>query len=235
MIRILGKKKVARRIFWVLAIVVIPSFIIWGVGTEIRGAKESLAAKVNREKITRDEYYGHLQDILKQYRQFSGGDPAEKSEEMKKIEKDVLEGLIRQEIFFQEASRRRIRVSDQEILAAIKQDPSFRDEKGRFDERRFREMVAIIPEEEWMKIEESIRQRLILRKMQNVIISEAQIKVTEEELAAYRKKFNLKQDVKDDFLRQLILAQKGNETFENWYKQVRAKAKIEIYLNDSAG
>ncbi len=232
MIKILGKKKVAKRIFWALAVVVIPSFIIWGVGSEIRGAKESLVARVNREGITRERYYTYLQDILKRHRQLLGTEPAENSEEMRRIEKEALEDLIRQVLLLQEAKRRRIRVSNQEILMAVKADPSFRNEKGEFDEKRFQELVSAIPEDEWLKIEENIRQNLILRKLMKSVVNEAQIKITDQEIADYRKRFNLKtSQVKDDFLRQLILAQKRDRAFEDWYKNsLRAKARIEIYL-----
>ena len=85
MIRILGKKRVAKRIFWGLAIVIIPSFVIWGVGTQMRSSNETFAAKVNRQAISRDDYGNRLQDIREQYRQFSKQEPAENSVEMEKI------------------------------------------------------------------------------------------------------------------------------------------------------
>ena len=85
MIRILGKKKVAKRIFWGLAIVIIPSFVIWGVGTEMQSARKTFAAKVNRQAISQDNYNNRLQEILDQYRQFSKQEPVENSAEMEKI------------------------------------------------------------------------------------------------------------------------------------------------------
>ena len=231
MIRILGKKKVAKRIFWVLAIVIIPSFVIWGVGTQMRGDSETMAAKVNRQVISRDDYGNRLQEILEQYRKFSKQEPAEKSAEMENIKKAALEDLIRQALISQEIKRRRIKVNDKELLELVRRDPSFRDEKGNFDERRFQETVAGMPDEEWLKIEENLRENLSFRKLQNLVGSEAQVKVTGQDMIDYRKKYSLAPDVvKDEDLRKAISSQKANEAFENWYQQLRKKAKVETYI-----
>ncbi|MFH2068509.1 MAG: SurA N-terminal domain-containing protein [Candidatus Omnitrophota bacterium] len=231
MIRILGKKKVAKRIFWGLAIVIIPSFVIWGVGTEMQSARKTFAAKVNRQAISQDDFHNRLYDVLSQYRQFSNSEPDEDSAEMEKIKKAVLEDLVRQALIFQEIKRRRIKVTDKELLGLVRADPSFRDEKGDFDERRFQEMVAGMPDEEWIKIEDNLRKNLSLQKLQNLVVSEAQVKVTEQELADYRKKYSLTLDtVKDEDLRKVILNQKTREFFESWYQQLREKARVEIYI-----
>ncbi|MBU2496076.1 MAG: SurA N-terminal domain-containing protein [Candidatus Omnitrophota bacterium] len=231
MIRILGKKKVAKRIFWGLAIVIIPSFVIWGVGTEMQSARKTFAAKVNRQVISQDDYYNRLQEILNQYRQFFKQEPAENSAEMEKIKKSVLEDLIRQAVISREIKRRRIKVTDQELLDVVRGDPSFRDEKGNFDERRFQETVAGMPDEEWIKIEDNLRKNLSLRKLQNLVGSEGQVKVTDQDLIDYRKKYSLAPDiVKDEDLRKAIFGQKANEAFENWYQQLRKRARVEIYI-----
>ena len=231
MIRILGKKKVAKRIFWVLAIVIIPSFVIWGVGTQMRSTNETFAAKVNRQAISRDDYYKRSQDILEQYRQSSKQEPAENSAEMEKIKKAALEDLIRQAVISQEIKRRHIKVTDKELLSVVREDPSFKDEKGNFDERRFQEAVAGMSDEEWLKIEDNLRKNLSLRKLQNLVGSEAQVKVTDQDMIDYRKKYSLAPDkVKDEDLRKAIFSQKANEAFENWYQQLRKKARVEIYI-----
>jgi hypothetical protein len=141
-----------------------------------------------------------------------------------------LEALIRQTLLSQEIRRRHVRVSDQEILAAVKKNPSFSDEKGNFDERRFQEMAAGIPDEKWVEMESDVRQALLLGKLQNLVVSEAKINVTDQEVAEARTKYSLKPDVKDDAIRRSIVMQKASDAFENWYKQVRAKAKITIYI-----
>jgi len=231
MIRILGKKKVAKRIFWGLAIVIIPSFVIWGVGTQMQSSREIFAAKVNRQTISRDDYYNRLQKRLDVNRQLSKQEPAEKSAEMEKIKKAALEDLIRQIVISQEIKRRHIKVTDQELLAAVRGDPSFKDEKGNFDERRFQETVVGMPDEEWLKIEDNLRKNLSFRKIQNLVGSEVQVKVTDQDLIDYRKKYSLASDsVNDEDLRKVIFGQKANEAFENWYQQLRKKARVEIYI-----
>jgi hypothetical protein len=231
MIRILGKKKVAKRIFWVLAIVIIPSFVVWGVGTQIQNTQATLAAKVNRQVISRDDYNTHLQAILEQYRQSFKQEPDEKSAEMENIKKAALEDLIRQAVISQEIKRHRIKVTDQELLSVVRQDPSFKNEKGNFDERRFQETGASMPDEKWLEIEDSIRKNLSLRKLQELVGSETQIKVTDQEVSEYRKKYSLAPNtVKDEDLRKVIFNQKAGAAFENWYQQLRKKARIVTYI-----
>jgi parvulin-like peptidyl-prolyl isomerase len=231
MIRILGKKKVQKRIFWALAIVIIPSFVIWGVGTQMRSTHETLAAKVNRQAISRNDYENRLLEILDQYRQFSKQEPAENSAEMGKIKKAALEDLIRQDLISQEIKRRHIKVTDQELLATVRRDPSFLDEKGNFDERRFQATVAGMTDEEWLKIEDNLRKNLSLQNLQNLVGGEAQVKVTDQDLSDYRAKYSLPPDVvKDEDLRKAIFSQKTRDAFENWYQQLRKKARVEIYV-----
>jgi peptidyl-prolyl cis-trans isomerase D len=230
MIRILGKKKVAKRIFWGLAIVIIPSFVIWGVGTQMQSTHETFAAKVNRQVISRDDFSNRLQDILEQYRQSFKQEPVENSAEMGKIKKAALEDLIRETVISREITRRRIKVTDQELLAVVRQNPSFKDEKGNFDERRFQETVARMSDEEWLKIEDDLRKDLSFQKLQNLVGSEAQVKVTDQDMVDYRKKYSLPPKVKDEDLRKAIFTQKANEAFENWYQQIRQKVKVESYI-----
>lgn len=230
MIRILGKKKVAKRIFFGLAVVIVPSFLVWGVGTEIRGMNENLAVKVNRHGISKNAYYQQLDTFLSQYRNFLGQEPAENSPEMGNIKKEVLDGLVRQAILFQEARRRHIRVTDQDILAAVKSDPAFRNEKGVFDENRFQQIVTRIPETQWLKIEDNLRKSLTLQKLRNLVVSEAQINVTGQDLIDFRKAQKVSEKANDDALRQMVFSQKASTAFETWYQKTRAKAKVKTYI-----
>ncbi|MFH0795661.1 MAG: SurA N-terminal domain-containing protein [Candidatus Omnitrophota bacterium] len=230
MIRILGKKKVAKRIFFGLAVVIVPSFLVWGVGTEIRGMNENLAVKVNRQGIPKDVYYKQLDNVLSQYRKILGQEPADNSPEMESIKKEVLDGLVRQTILFQESRRRHIRVTDKDILEAIKNDPNFRDEKGVFDENRFQQIVARIPENEWLEIEGNLRKSLTLQKLRNLVVSEARINVTEQDLTDFRKTQKDSEKATDDALRQMMFSQKASGVLEAWYQKTRAKAKVKFYI-----
>ena len=70
-----------------------------------------------------------------------------------------------------------------------------------------------------------------MRKLQNLVGSEGQVKVTDQDLVDYRKKYSLAPDtVKDEDLRKAIFGQKANEAFENWYQQLKKKARIVTYI-----
>ncbi|MCM8829765.1 MAG: SurA N-terminal domain-containing protein [Candidatus Omnitrophica bacterium] len=95
-------------ILWIIAILIIPGFLIWGVGVGGGGKSQYYAATVNKEHITLREYYKELGEVEEQYRKIFG----EKTSELLKglnIEQGVLESMIREKILLQEARRRRIR------------------------------------------------------------------------------------------------------------------------------
>ncbi|HNQ35579.1 MAG TPA: SurA N-terminal domain-containing protein [bacterium] len=225
MIRFLGKKKVSKRIFWALGIIIIPSFMIWGVGMEVSGSRKNTALRINRTRISVDQYNKLLAAALQQYSNYYGGYPAQDSPQMKSIKDQVVEQSIQETLIDQEAARRRLRVSDREVLAMVRSNPSFKDEKGNFNEQLFRDAVNRISDEEMIRIEKEIRRSILISKLQSSVVNEEALKVTPEELASFRAR-NPGVQLPDEQLQNVLIQQKSAEAFESWYKGVRARARI---------
>lgn len=232
MIRMLGKKKVATRIFWVLAVLIIPSFVLWGVGEGLRSGRRNIVAQVNRETITRREYQRHLQNLLEQRRRFADEPLEAGSPEFAALEERALEELIEQKLLFQQARRRGIRVGDEEIIARVRQDPAFRDDEGVFDQQRFDEMVRFVPEDQWLEYEEEVRRSLILRRLHEEVTGAADTGVTDEALAAAREEFGFSEDVSDEIVGQFAAYQAQQQAYEDWLAAVRERARIRIFDTD---
>lgn len=229
MIRFLRRKRVTKRIFWTLCALVIPAFLWWGVGVGTGSKGGAIIARVDRQPISRQEYLGLSDKVYRQYRKFY---PEEKLEDLK-LEKMVLESLIREKIFIQEARKRRIRVSDKKIVDEIKKDPTFYNKDKKFDKEKFQRIVKSIPDKEWEGIEERVRKDLTFRRLREVILEELNPQIGEEEVKKYIKEKKLKGKEKD-YIRQILKWEKEQKAFENWYKEKRNIAKVQIYINENS-
>lgn len=223
------KKKNMKIILWVIAILIIPGFLIWGVGIGGSGRSQYYAATVNKEPITLREYYKQLNEVEEQYKKIFG----DKASELLKglnIEQGVLEGMIRERILLQEARRRRIKVLNSEIVEVVKSDPIFFDEKGRFDEKKFKEVISSYPPEELRKIEDELRKKITIDKLKELVIAEGNISVSDEEVDKYIKENQLKETDREN-IKKRLLWRKREEYFNQWYADKRKKANVVVYLS----
>ncbi len=223
------KKKNVKIILWAVAILIIPGFLIWGVGITGTSKKAYYAAIVNREAITLKEYYQNIAEVEKKYREVFGEKASDFLKSMN-IEQGILEGMIRERILLQQARHRRIKVLNSEIVEVIKSEPSFKDEKGNFDEKKFKEIISYYPTEELRKIEDEIRKNIMINKLKELVISEGSVGVSDDDVAQYVKNNQIK-NVDKEAIRRTLLWQKREQYFNKWYSDLRKKSKVTIYLS----
>lgn len=160
MLNILRKRKNVKRIMFAIAVVIIPAFVLWGVGSAIRAHyTRSIAGKVFSKKISQDEF-------LKQYKavyiqnQMIYGDNLSKIKDYLNLESQTWQRII----LLQEAKRRKIKVSNQEIIDWIKQSPLFQ-RNGKFDlssyETILKYYLGISPKE----FEDIVKDNLKIKKL----------------------------------------------------------------------
>ena len=232
MFRFLRKKKNLRRVYWILAILIIPTFIWWGVGIGVGRPERNLVAKINRVPITKQEYYIALENLTDNYRKILGDKFTDETVKKLKLRENTLDMLIRQELLSQEIKKQRIRVQDNEVLARIKKEPVFLDKEGKFDEEKFRRIVQRIPSDELRQHEEEVRKSLLLQKLEKTVFTALNLKVTAEEIADYRKA-NKGNKMDGELIRQILLYQKRQEALAIWYKNLRTEAKIKVWLPET--
>jgi parvulin-like peptidyl-prolyl isomerase len=213
--KFLRKRKNVRIILWIITILIIPGFFLWGVGIE-GSRKSQFAAVVNREPITLREFYDQLWKVEEKYKELFGENYNQLRDKLN-LEKNVLESMIREKLLFQEARKRRIKVYKNEIINVIKQDPAFKNEKGEFDEEKYKQILSSYPDEELVKIEDQIRKEILIQKLE------------EKEIDDYLKNAGNEKLNRED-IRKMILWQKREKYFEDWYKKLREKAKVIIYF-----
>jgi len=226
--RFFRKKRNMRIILWLVALMIIPGFLIWGINISGTQRRQSYAAIVNGKPITYREFYARLSDVEDRYRQIFGDKYSEIRDKLN-IENGLLEEMIREEILLQQARKRRIRVFDNEIVEAVKSDPVFKDKDGKFDEKKYEAIISRMPDEELRKIEDDIRKKIMLEKLKNLIISQGNVEISDKDVDEYIQKNKLKK-VDKESIRKILQWQKREKYFNDWYAKLREKEKVEIFL-----
>ena len=184
MLKKLRNKKTAKKVWIVLAVLIVPAFVLWGSGSLTRSSKEEsgYAGMIFGRKIPLLEYKDAVEATRNQAMMQFG----EKFSEMRKslnLEYQAWERLI----LLYEAKKRKANVSDREVIEAIEGYPFFQ-RKGQFDERIYSEMLRYVFHTQPRLFEEQTRQNLMLSKLYKQVTEK--INISEEEVKKEYRKAN---------------------------------------------
>lgn len=181
-------KKIRQSLKYTLKItlwIVILSFVVtifyaWGVrSTPFGGVGPGAVAKVAGEPISFDDYQRALRQQYEFYRKLLG----EKfnDEIAQQLKAQTLNSLILNRLVLQEAWRLGLSVGPEEVRATIKAYPAFLDQ-GRFSRERYLQALEanhLTPE----RFEESVRDDLLQRKVEDLIKASVKVSPLEAEEA----------------------------------------------------
>ena len=176
MLKILRNKKLAKKVWIVLAIIIVPAFTLWGIGGALRSQRESSVGKIAGKNISFLEF----QDCLAGVRVQAIMQLGEKYSELEKhlnLESQAWDRLI----LLGEAKKRKITASDGEVIELI-EGYSFLQRKGRFDQKIYDEMLHYVFRIQPRIFEEQTRKNIILSKLYeqvtgDVTVSDQELKV----------------------------------------------------------
>ncbi len=162
-------------------------FFGWGM----RSQQPTYVAKVNGDTIDLRTYQETYNRLVEFYKQVFGDrwDP-EKIKELG-LGRRALDQLIDEVLLLQEADRRGIKVTDEEVAAAIQAVEAFRQD-GVFSKERYLRILEanrLTP----LEYESAKRRELLLQKVENAIRSE--VRVTEEEIESEYRERNTKGEI----------------------------------------
>lgn len=134
--------------------------------------------KVNGEPITPQEYRSAYNNLIELYSRITGQRLSAEQAKQLGVEKRALEQVIDQKLMLQEADRRGMKVSDEELAAAIQAQPAFQ-ENGAFSKNRYMQLLggAGISAEQF---EASKRQELLMSKLESAI--KATVSISEDDI-----------------------------------------------------
>jgi len=163
--------------FYVLFVIVILSFIFWGVGRV--GQDESnnqQLAKIGDRTITVEEYWRAYERMADLYRSVYPDDFDPEAMNLKGI---VLDKLVEDELLLVAARKAGITVTDSELQESIVNNPNFQS-NGLFDKRVYENTLRLNRINPAL-YEESKREELLRDKMRHLIEGTVELSPDEEE------------------------------------------------------
>ncbi len=202
--------------FYALFVVIIISFIFWGVGGMGNGKDKQIVASVGGTKISLNQYWRVYQRAEDSARDTYG---AKFDDKMKQaLEKQVLGEMVVNEILSHAAHSAGVTVTNDELRAAIASEPAFR-QGGAFSRNAYLNVLRmnrITPEE----YESSLRQELLTGKMRRLI--EDPVVLSPAELASIPKG----NDKTAGAIEDALLNMKRQRALESYLEGLRDTIKI---------
>lgn len=170
MLKILRDKKIAKKIWIGLGLIIMPAFIFWGLGGAIGGKSEKkYAGEISGKKITNQEliesFSAVKNTLLMQY-----------GENFRQVINDTdLESQAWQRLALtQEAKKMKIEVSDREVVERIEEFPFFL-RNGMFDNRLYNDLLRYTFRTQPRAFEEETRQNIAILKLYRKITEDVNI------------------------------------------------------------
>lgn len=225
-------RKNMRTIFTVTIVAFVAgTFISFGSITLSKSGSDTVA-EVNGTRISYRAYLKLLDRAIENIRS-NKGEVTDAVVAAKRQE--VLQDMIQQEVFYQEARKYGITVSDGELLADLRRYPAFQT-NGQFNRQAYMrilfEMLHTTPEE----FEESRRKEISFFKLRQFIASS--VKISEQELQfeyGRTHKGNMANFAKDrDKFLQEVTQQQTGLVFNEWFKSINQtlQGNIKVYLDE---
>lgn len=175
MLTILRHKGVAKRIIWVIVIIIIISFGLLGTAYLVTGQnKTDYAGTIFSKKISISDFNKAYQDVTIQAI-IRYGDKFNSIRQYLNLESETWDRLI----LANEAKKRNIKILDQDVVKAIEEYPFFQRD-GQFDSLLYKDILRYVFKIDARQFEENIRETLKLSKM--IDQETAQIDLSEEEI-----------------------------------------------------
>jgi peptidyl-prolyl cis-trans isomerase D len=159
-------------------------FLVWGRGGDKMSGSSSYAARVNGTKISIDEFQRSYYRLRNIYEQIYGKSLSPEIEKQMGIRKMALDSLVNNTLIRAEAKRMGIKVSKDEVRAAIATMPEFQ-KNGAFDLQQYQQVLQmnrLTPKD----FEESKKEELLIKKTRQEIESKTQVS-DDEALQAFKK------------------------------------------------
>ncbi|MFC1658483.1 peptidylprolyl isomerase [Candidatus Omnitrophota bacterium] len=182
MLKILRSKKTAKKIWITLAIIIIPAFCLWGLGSVMRDRKNpSSLGKVFGSSVSVQQYLKNYRATRNQYLIRLGQEQFGNLEKYLDLEAQTWERII----LLAAARQKKIRVADQEVVDAIKQYPFFQN-GTKFSPDLYRDTITYFFRTSPRQFEEETRDNLIIAKLYSQITNQVMLSETETK-EAYEK------------------------------------------------
>ncbi|MBN8828120.1 MAG: SurA N-terminal domain-containing protein [Sphingobacteriia bacterium] len=126
----------------VFLILIIASFVLWGIGDIIKHDFNNFAVKIGDQTITREQFNNKYIEEKNRLEQSIGKHLSEEDLKRLNLKSYVLNKLIDNTLILNEARNLGIYVGDDSVIAEIKKFSLFHDEKGEFSVKLFKQFLS---------------------------------------------------------------------------------------------
>ncbi|MFA4984746.1 MAG: peptidylprolyl isomerase [Candidatus Omnitrophota bacterium] len=181
MLKKLRNKKIAKWIFFMLLVLILPAFVFWGFGSYVRNKQEAgFQGKIYGRNISEQEFRDALEAVRIQAILQFGDRIAEVGKYL-----DLRSMAAERILLLSEAQKRRVRVKDKEVIETIRDYRIFQI-NGQFNDKYYQETLQYVFHTQPRVFEEYTRQNLMLAKLYREVTDN--VRMTDEEiLEEYRK------------------------------------------------
>ncbi len=206
------------RFFYVLFIIVILSFIFWGVGTVDKSGAPSVA-EIGKERITAEEYWQAYDQMRTKLRETYKDQFNEEMEKKLKLKEAVLSSLIADRVLAVAAGDIGLTVTDEELQDVIIHEPAFM-RNGVFNRDMYFRALQLQRQTPEM-FESSLRQQLLSDRMRQLIWSSAEVNPIDlKNISDDEKTINEKL--------QAIISSNRHESFGSYVNGIRQTMHVKI-------
>jgi len=203
-----------------LAIMVL-SFALWGVGDILSSGNSQLAAKVDNEKISLDEFYIKFQQTVRDYNQNTNSNLSLKEAYELKLHNLLLQDLIYSKMINNYAKKRDVYLNEESLKLVVSNLDEFKDSNETFSNIKYKNFILnnFQSEETFLReIENSIYQSIIFDSfnadnyINDAIINKLFNYEGEKRTISYflLDKSEVKIDTNDDLINDYYLGNKSN-------------------------
>ena len=186
--------------------------------------------EVNGTKIPYRQYSNYLSRALDNMR----NQKQEVTDEITLQKKqEVLQDLIQEEVFSQEAKKYGITVADGELAADIQRYPAFQKE-GQFDRNAYFQVVYQVLRTTPKDFEESRRKQIAIYKLRFLVASGVIITEPELRLEYFRANLGNMTNYQKEKIKffEKIRQEKTMLVFSEWFKLLNQEMKVKVHLQE---
>ncbi len=191
-------------------------------------------AEVNDEKIPYSYFLTIYNRALNQHRDKGEAVSPEVANQMKQ---EVVQELVREAVFYQEAKRYSIQVGDQELAQVLTNYPAFKKD-GKFDPSVYAQALQYSLRTTPEEFEESQRRQIAIAKLRGMVMQSIKISNKEMELEFAMRQASFSKDQVKEFtkdhekFRQYLMQEKGAQILNRWYQQLGTNLKVKVHLDE---
>ncbi|MDP8266337.1 MAG: SurA N-terminal domain-containing protein [Candidatus Aceula meridiana] len=160
MLKILRKKGIAKKLLWVLAIIITLSFMLWGVSSSLQQTSSvKSAGRIFNRKVSFEDFQRALLHVRNQAIMRYGENFYQISQFLD-LDSQAWDRLI----LLHEAKERKVKIPDAQVVAAVSEFPFFQRD-GAFDKALYDQIVQYVFRCRPRDFEEGVRESLMFKKI----------------------------------------------------------------------